>query len=84
MSKRFLTRILLVVAFLAAVVAAALWWRGSSTPRVSNFGEYRAYSAATYDGTLRTSNYLRMKDGAQLAYELILPTRNGVEPARDV
>jgi uncharacterized protein len=45
---------------------------------ISEFGKYQGYSAALYDGTQRTSEYLTLSDGTRLAYDLILPTKKGV------
>lgn len=45
---------------------------------ISAFGKYQGYSKAVYDGAQRTSTYLRLSDGTQLAYDLILPTLKGV------
>jgi predicted acyl esterase len=71
----------LAVLCVAAVVAGLIWfpgWTGSTPPRASAFGIYQGYSAQSYDGVQRTSDYLSMRDGLRLAYELILPTRGGV------
>ena len=46
--------------------------------KVSGFGKYRGYSDATYDGARRTSDYLTLSSGTRLAYDLILPTREGI------
>jgi uncharacterized protein len=60
--------------------ALTLFMAGCSgeAPRVSRFGEYRGHSDSTYDGGFRRSDYLTRSDGTRLAYELVLPTRNGV------
>jgi putative CocE/NonD family hydrolase len=46
--------------------------------RVSAPGVYRGYSTPQYDGYLRTSNYLTMRDGVRLAIDLVRPTKGGV------
>ncbi len=46
--------------------------------KVSEFGMYHGYTEDMYDGWKRTSEYLTMADGTRLAYDLFLPTKNGV------
>ena len=50
--------------------------------KLSRFGQYEGYSKATYDGYLRRSDYLTLRDGTELAYDIMLPTRGGT-PAAD-
>ena len=63
---------------LSAVLLAAL-----SPPllaksrKMSQFGEYRGYLQAIYDGYVRWSDYITLEDGRKLAYDLFLPTRKG-------
>ncbi len=45
---------------------------------VSEFGKYHGYSEAVYNGTRRFSDYLELSDGTKLAYDLILPAKEGV------
>ena len=47
------------------------------TPRVSRFGEYEGYTAATYDGWVRSSELVRMRDGTRIAVDVLRPTRGG-------
>ncbi len=47
---------------------------------ISSFGRYHGYSEKVYNGTNRTSDYLSLSDGTRLAYDLILPTKNGTPP----
>jgi putative CocE/NonD family hydrolase len=73
--------IIAAIAFVAAVAVAPTWVSGwwSSTPsRASAFGIYQGYSKQSYDGVRRTSDYLSLRDGLRLAYDLILPTQQGV------
>jgi len=46
--------------------------------KVSEFGKYQGYSKEIYDGNKRISDYLTLSDRTRLAYDLILPTKNGV------
>lgn len=48
------------------------------TKKNSQFGQYQGYSEKIYDGYLRRSEYLTLDDGTRLAYDLILPTNDGV------
>ncbi len=43
--------------------------------KLSQFGEYQGYSEETYDGSKRTSDYLKLSDGTRLAYDVIRPTK---------
>jgi len=44
----------------------------------SSFGKYQGYSESIYDGSKRSSDYLKLSDGTRLAYDLFLPTKKGV------
>jgi putative CocE/NonD family hydrolase len=46
--------------------------------KVSEFGKYQGYSDEPYDNWQRSSDYLALSDGTRLAYDLFLPTKNGV------
>jgi uncharacterized protein len=46
--------------------------------KVSEFGRYKGYSEAAYDGSQRSSDYLALSDGTRLAYDLFLPTKKGI------
>jgi putative CocE/NonD family hydrolase len=70
-----------VVSLVVAAVAVALFFlynRRSGPKKVSRFGQYRGYSEAIYDGYVRRSDYLTLADGTKLAYDVLLPTKNGV------
>jgi len=70
-----------VVFLVAAAVAVALFFlynQRSGPKKVSRFGEYRGYSEAIYDGYVRRSDYLTLSDGTKLAYDVLLPTKDGV------
>ena len=66
-----------------ARMSAAFAQTGSATgamqmAKISEFGRYEGYSEALFDRTRRTSDYLTLSNGTRLAYDLILPTKNGV------
>ena len=71
------------VAVSAVAVSAAIILRakGRSPEPKSSFGEYKGYLKAPYDGNERHSDYLTLSDGTRLAYDLILPTRDGLPAA---
>jgi putative CocE/NonD family hydrolase len=52
--------------------------RKTGDQMISEFGKYQGYSEETYDGSQRTSDYLKLSDGTRLAYDLFLPTKKGV------
>jgi uncharacterized protein len=51
--------------------------KAEALQKVSEFGKYQGYSEPVYDGSKRTSDYLKLSDGTRLAYDLILPTKDG-------
>jgi len=69
--------VLVVVAGLAALIYAGIQRRNTAT-RISTFGRYQGYSLPAYNGSQRASHYLTLSDGTRLAYDLILPTKDGV------
>jgi len=46
--------------------------------KVSEFGKYEGYTDKVYDGSICLSDFLTLSDGTFLAYDLILPTKDGV------
>ncbi len=44
--------------------------------RVSKFGVYEGYSEASYDGWVRTSLYVPVRDGTKLAVDVYRPTKD--------
>jgi hypothetical protein len=68
-----------------AALATAVWMLMSASsaadpapgPKVSRFGEYRGYDSARFDGAVRTSFYLPMRDGVRLAVDLYRPAKDG-------
>ena len=70
------------IILLAGVFSRITFWSISkereSQKRISEFGKYQGYSEETYDGWKRTSDYLKLSDGTRLAYDLFLPTKDGV------
>jgi putative CocE/NonD family hydrolase len=49
----------------------------SSTAKVSSFGKYSGYSEPVYDGWVRSSRYVTVRDGTRLAVDIFRPTRAG-------
>ncbi len=45
--------------------------------KISRFGEYRGYSPEIYDGSVRTSFFITMRDGVRLAADIIRPALKG-------
>jgi uncharacterized protein len=63
--------LVLTLALVAAVPATA------APPKVSEFGKYSGYSEAVYDGWVRRSQYVPMRDGTRLAVDVVRPTFHG-------
>jgi putative CocE/NonD family hydrolase len=66
-----------VVAILLVTMIYLLYKKNTGQAKVSEFGKYKGYSEAIYDGTQRISDYLTLSNGTRLAYDLILPTKKG-------
>ena len=66
---------------IGVIVIVALFFvhkKSVAQSKVSEFGKYKGYSEAIYDGNKRISDYLTLQNGTRLAYDLILPTQKGV------
>ena len=46
--------------------------------RVSTLGRYQGYSEAVFDGWVRTSQYVTVRDGTRIAIDLFRPTKQGI------
>jgi putative CocE/NonD family hydrolase len=69
----------IVVVAAVASTAVITVWAGKPSPAMNTgLGEYQGYSEAIYDGNERRSDYLMLSDGTRLAYDLILPTKDGI------
>jgi len=79
MSSLINMRSIIVLILLIFLIGAGLLYKRSlAQDKVSELGRYKGYSKAIYDGAARSSDYLSLKNGTKLAYDLILPTRKGV------
>ena len=78
--KTLAIKIMIPLAVVVLLWILLIVYRMKSTDqtRVSEFGKYRGYSEAVYDGSKRTSDYLPLSDGTRLAYDLFLPAKDGV------
>ena len=76
-SGRKLGSLLLVVA-LALVGLISIQRHNIAPPKISEFGKYQGYAGVAYDGVKRVSDYLTLANGTRLAYDIYLPTKNGV------
>jgi putative CocE/NonD family hydrolase len=72
----------LILSLLSFLLSCSISCTRSIRPKVSQFGRYQGHSQAIYDGYERRSQYLTLGDGTRLAYDLYLPTKDGV-PADD-
>jgi uncharacterized protein len=70
--KRLTCRLLAIVIVYATVVCAA-----ADAVKVSAPGLYSGYSPVLYDGYVRSSFYVPMRDGTKLAVDLFRPTQRG-------
>ncbi len=63
---------------LFATVLSAQEAAVASQERVSSFNEYRGFNLPLYDGRVRSSQYVTVRDGTRLAVDIHRPTINGV------
>lgn len=71
--------------FLAAglILGAAVWGQAQTASpvetkaKVSEFGKYSGYSEPIYDGWVRSSRYVTVRDGTRIAVDILRPTRGG-------
>ncbi|RPJ41951.1 MAG: CocE/NonD family hydrolase [Deltaproteobacteria bacterium] len=82
--KRFLNTKMIfpLLAVVLVLASACVFKKYLGQGKVSTFGKYQGYSEAIYDGNQRFSDYLTLSNGTRLAYDLILPTQNGVPAAK--
>jgi len=69
-----------VLLALVPVIVGVVYFgdKSSNDEKISELGRYQGFSEKSYDGHIRRSEYLTLADGTRLAYDLILPTRDGV------
>jgi predicted acyl esterase len=75
----------IIITIVSSLIVTAMFLVNRSQAagrRVSRFGQYKGYSKASYDGYERRSQYLTLENGTRLAYDLLLPTSDGV-PANE-
>ena len=79
--KPSLRPLVLLTALLAAALLAAYASAKTKSPatpaKVSAFGQYSGYSEPVYDGWVRDSRYVTVRDGTRLAIEIFRPARGG-------
>ncbi len=79
MKKTFGKIFIPALAALALLAVGITAYRSTAArTRLSTFGSYQGYSERIYDGSRRSSDYLALADGTRLAYDLIIPTLDGV------
>lgn len=74
--------IYILIGVLLAIAIFLFHKKQAGQVKVSEFGRYRGYSEASYDGNKRISDYLTLSDGRRLAYDLILPAQEGVPASK--
>ena len=70
--------LLALAAILLVIIVCFVFPRQGTPEKVSEFGKYAGYTEDVYDGSPRTSDYLTLSDGTRLAYDLFLPSKDGV------
>jgi putative CocE/NonD family hydrolase len=73
--KTIAIQLFCILGFLSATFA----WTGNlpaqEIEKVSKFGEYKGYSEEIYDSSVRTSQYLTMRDGIKIAIDIVRPAK---------
>jgi putative CocE/NonD family hydrolase len=70
-------RFRLGLVILALTLTACVSAPPPPSSKVSSFGKYSGYSAPVYDGWIRSSQYVTVRDGTRLAVDIFRPTRGG-------
>ncbi|MFH2129591.1 MAG: CocE/NonD family hydrolase [bacterium] len=70
-------RLLIRSILLGGVIMLLCIQNSHAVERISRFGEYRGYTEEIFNGYIRSSEYLTLKDGTRLAYDLLLPANDG-------
>jgi uncharacterized protein len=79
MKKIFVNKVTIPLVILLLLFGFwGLYKASQKQEKVSEFGKYQGYSEELFDGSKRTSDYLTLSDGTRLAYDLFLPTKNGI------
>jgi uncharacterized protein len=65
----------------AIVLSAAFAVPTGAAEKESRPGVYRGYSELRYDGWIKSSQYVTVKDGTRLAVDIFRPAQNGVAAA---
>ena len=64
---------------LVGILCSLLLFSGNvqaqETERISRFGEYKGFSEEIYDSSVRTSQYLTMRDGIKIAIDIVRPAK---------
>jgi putative CocE/NonD family hydrolase len=68
-----LIQLLCILGIVSAVFVETDYLPAQETEKVSKFGEYKGYSEAIYDSSVRTSQYLTMRDGIKIAIDIKRP-----------
>jgi putative CocE/NonD family hydrolase len=75
-NKSIKTKAIQFICFLGILSAASAWTGNLSaqeTEKVSRFGEYKGFSEVIYNSSVRTSQYLTMRDGIKIAIDIKRP-----------
>jgi predicted acyl esterase len=79
MAVRFKSRtfVALAVFLLPGVFGGRAAAEEPTAQRLSSLGRYEGYSAVAFDGWMRTSQYVTVRDGTRIALDIFRPTNKG-------
>ena len=75
--KTFAVQLIFLLGILCFTLVGPGKLPAQETEKVSKFGEYRGYSEEIYDSSVRTSQYLTMRDGVKIAIDILRPAKDG-------
>ena len=73
--KTIAIRFLCFLGILSITFALTGYLQAQETEKVSRFGEYKGYSEEIYDSSVRSSQYLTMRDGIKIAIDIVRPAK---------
>lgn len=80
--KKKMIMLLLILSAGVFPVASQEEANESASGRISRPGEYRGYSSEIYDGWIRHSRHITVRDGTRIALDYYLPALDG-QPASE-
>ncbi len=78
MKSAFTLKMIILLVILVGAGLAYAFSRSPGNEKISELGRYQGYSEKMYNSHIRRSSYLTLANGTRLAYDLILPAKDGI------